>query len=215
MTAVRLLFQDDELLAVEKPAGVLVIPPRRPEPGPTLRQLAQSAARLSELFVVHRLDRDASGIVVFAKTERAHRALCALFESRAAKKTYLVAVLGRLEGEGRVEKPLREFGSGRVGVDEKGKPSLTLWRGRSATDEASLLEIGLVTGRRHQIRAHLYSLGHPVLGDATYGRERPVGGCPRLMLHAWKLELPGRPAIVCEPPSEFAAQLRSRGLSPI
>jgi tRNA pseudouridine32 synthase/23S rRNA pseudouridine746 synthase len=214
VSGARILFEDEELVAVEKLAGMLVIPARKPEEGSTLQQLAEKQAG-GKLFVVHRLDRDASGVVVFAKTAAAHKRLCALFESREARKTYRVAVLGRLEGEGRIEAPLREFGSGRVGVSPEGKPSLTLWRSLSAAGDSSLLEVGLVTGRRHQIRVHLFSIGHPVLGDALYGKDRPVGGAKRLLLHALQLELPGRAPMVCEPPADFAAELRRLGLASI
>lgn len=210
--AARVLFEDEEVLAVEKPAGTLVIPARRPEPAATLRELAQEAAG-RPVFVVHRLDREASGVVVFAKTAAAHGALCAAFERRETRKTYLVAAAGRLEGEGRLDAPLRAFGSGRVGASPQGKPSLTLWRSLALGPGAALLEVGLVTGRRHQIRAHLAGAGHPVLGDPLYGPPpRPAGGAARLLLHAWRLELPGRPAILCEPPEDFRAELSRFGL---
>jgi len=110
-----------------------------------------------------------------------------------------------------VDRPLREFGSGRVGVDPSGKPSLTRFKVLQTFKGATLIEVEPSTGRRHQIRVHLYALGHPVLGDTRYGDPRPVGGAARLMLHALRLELefpPGRPLrIGCEPPEDFRRSL--------
>lgn len=208
----RVLAEDADLIALDKPSGLLVVAGRGPAARePTLRAQAERS-RGKTLFVVHRLDREASGVVVFAKTAGAHVGLCGLFEARQAKKTYSVAVLGSMPGRGRIESPLKERGSGRVSVEERGKPALTLWRCVESTPRGSLLEVGLVTGRRHQIRVHCYAAGHPVLGDPLYGEERPVGGARRLMLHAWRLELPGKPPIVSPPPADFLAELSSRGL---
>ena len=194
--------------------GLLVIPGRgvsqlaanggAPAAQPTLQQLVSEIIKKKAL-VVHRLDREAGGIVVFAKTAAVHAELCAAFERRQARKLYLAAVLGDVEQDGRVETALREFGSGRIGVSPEGKPSLTLFRPLAREGGRSLLEVALVTGRRHQIRAHLASIGRPILGDPLYGPPpRPVGGAPRLMLHAWKLEVPGLiRELVCPPPDGF------------
>lgn len=200
----KALFEDERVLAVEKPWGVLVIPGRGADCGPTLQQLASERLGRKAL-VVHRLDREASGLVVFAKNASAHAALSAAFEKRAARKLYLAAVLGEVSDEGRIESPLREFGSGRTAPSPQGKPSITLYKPLARAQGRSLLEVGLITGRRHQIRAHLASIGHPILGDPLYGPPpRPVGGAPRLMLHAWKLEIPGLvPELFCPPPDGF------------
>ena len=149
-----------------------------------------------------------SGVVVFGLTAQAHARLCAHFESRRAKKLYWAAVRGKVSKAGAVDKPLREFGSGRVAVAASGgKPSMTRYRPLEALRGATLLEVGIVTGRRHQIRAHLYSAGHPILGDPLYGEPRPVGGAPRLMLHHLELALPGLPVLRAEPPADFSAVL--------
>jgi 23S rRNA-/tRNA-specific pseudouridylate synthase len=107
--------------------------------------------------------------------------------------------------------PLRTFGSGRVGVDPKGAEAVTTYRQLEHLEGADLLEVAPLTGRRHQIRVHCYAIGHPVLGDTRYGAVRPVGGAPRLMLHAAELRLPqseGEPLVVrADPPPDFDAAL--------
>ena len=109
------------------------------------------------------------------------------FEERRVRKTYLAVVQGEVRKNGKVDAALREFGSGRIGVDPSGKPSATRYWVRLNYPDATLLRVEPLTGRRHQIRAHLYHLGHPILGDTLYGKERPVGGAPRLMLHSHDL----------------------------
>ncbi len=170
------------------------------------------------MYVVHRLDREASGLVLFAKDAQTHRFLCGEFEKRRVQKIYLALVLGRVEREGNVKAPLRAFGSGRMGVAKGGKPCLTRFRVRERFSGATLLEIEPMTGRRHQIRVHLYSLGHPVLGDPLYGSKRPVGGSPRLMLHALELRLafPEPMSLRAEPGRDFLEVLEAwrSGASP-
>lgn len=223
------IYQDERVVAVDKPAGMLVIPGRGPGREPSLVDLLE--AHLGKRpFVVHRIDRETSGLVLFALDASTHRELSLAFERRQVRKTYLAVVLNKMAGpEGSIDLPLREFGSGRVAVDERGKPSRTEYRVLSPVPEDSggppphhtppgvrsqmpggtLLEVHPVTGRRHQIRVHLYSLGHPVLGDTRYGNPRPVGGAPRLMLHAWKLELADGtsrlvlPPLTVAPPVDF------------
>lgn len=162
--------------------------------------------------MVHRIDRDSSGLVLFARDAEAHRLLSLQFERRQVRKRYLALAQGSLAEDGRVDSPLREFGSGRMGVAAPsgpagGKEALTRYRVLERLGAATYLEVEPVTGRRHQIRAHLASVGHPVMGDPLYGRDRPVGGAPRLMLHAFELECRGVSgetlALRCEPPEDF------------
>lgn len=203
-----IVFEDQLLIALDKPAGQPTIPGRGNVGEPLSEELARRLG--AKVYVVHRLDRDASGLVVFAKNAKAHAELCRLFEARRVRKSYLAAVRGKVERPGEIAARLREFGSGRVGVDEKaGKHCLTRYKPREALRGATLLEVDLVTGRKHQIRAHLFSIGHPILGDRLYGEPRPVGGAPRLLLHAWKLAVHGGPLLTAEPGPDFASALAS------
>ena len=201
-----ILYENEEVLAAAKPAGQPSIPGRGAIGRPLQQELERKLRQ--KIFVVHRLDRDASGLIVFAKTAGAHKRLCAQFEDRKAKKVYLAAVLGKVEKGGSVDGPLREFGSGRSAVSAQGKPSLTKYLPKKWGPKATLLQVEPKTGRRHQIRAHLYSLGHPILGDRMYGQDRPVGGAPRLMLHALSLTLDGLPVMTCPPPPDFEEGLK-------
>lgn len=212
--SIEIVYEDETVLALNKPAGMPSIPGR----GDIGEPLSALAARHAggKILVVHRLDREASGLIVFAKNAAAHRLLCAQFESRRARKIYLALVLGRLEGEGKIDSPLKEFGSGRVGASPSGKPSQTRWRALRACAGSTLLEVSPLTGRRHQIRAHLYGLGHPILGDTRYGRPVPVGGAPRLMLHALSLSLRGPKDpldLRAEPAADFLAVLERQRLT--
>ena len=210
----RVLYEDERLIAVAKPAGQAVAPGGGVVATETLQ--AEVAAHIgARAFLVHRLDRETSGLIVFAKTAEAHRELSRQFEERQVTKRYLALVEGQVEGRsGEIDQPLREFGSGRVGVDPKGRDAVTRWSLRERLADADLLELEPITGRRHQIRVHCYSIGHPILGDTRYGNPRPVGGAPRLMLHALELVLADGTALQADPPSEFADELAAHRSMP-
>lgn len=217
-----ILYEDDDIVAVDKPEGLAAIPERRPQ-GTSLFEML-CAERAERLYIVHRIDKETSGVIVFARNADAHRRLSRQFESRQVEKVYLALVYGVIaEDSGRIDKPLRQFGSGRIGVDPvRGKPSLTefrvlqrlqparvarpSWPCASSPDQGrdalatpgevvsppagfTLLEVRPHTGRRHQIRVHLYSLGHPIVGDPLYGDKAFQEPYSRLMLHAWKLAI--------------------------
>lgn len=187
---ISILYEDEHLVAVDKPAGIATIPERLDPQIPCLRKLLE--AQLGrELWVVHRLDKEVSGLILFAKTAQAHRFLNIELENREASKTYQALVWGELSlDEGRIDKPIREFGSGRMGVDEKsGKPSTTLFQVLDRHSAWSLVSLQPLTGRRHQLRVHLYSLGHPIVGDPVYGEKTLQRQQRRLMLHSWKLRI--------------------------
>ncbi|MBI4371445.1 MAG: RNA pseudouridine synthase [Elusimicrobia bacterium] len=207
-SVVPVVFEDERVLAVCKPAGRPVIPGRGEIGEPVRAELEERLGR--KLFVAHRLDREASGLLIFAKDAQTHRLLCAEFEARRAAKAYLAAVAGVLNGAGVCDQPLREFGSGRVAPDPRGKRARTRWRAERALRGATLLRVEPITGRRHQIRAHLCALGHPILGDPRYGPPpRPVGGAPRLMLHALSLRVKAGAVydLQAAPPADFIAVL--------
>ncbi len=182
------LYEDADLLAVCKPEGLAAIPERNPA-RPSARRLLE-AARGERLWVVHRLDKEASGVLLFARNAETHRYLNGLFEQRQVRKVYRAVVHGRVEpAQGQIQAPIRMYGSGRMGVDpERGKPSETRYRVLTYLDEAyTLLEVLPLTGRRHQIRVHCYHIGHPIVGDLRYGDRSVQQRYPRLMLHAYSI----------------------------
>jgi RluA family pseudouridine synthase len=211
--AVRVLFETDDYIAVDKPEGVVSVAEAGRGGLPELIKPHYPG----KLFPVHRLDRGASGVIVFAKNAAAHRHLNGEFDRREVRKTYLAVVDGTTSSNhGQINAPLREFGSGRMGADPKrGKPSSTEWKLAERLDGATLVRVSPTTGRRHQIRVHLYHIGHPILGDLRYGDRARQERFPRLMLHALSLEfaLPSGERVTVEappPPSfeEVAAGLK-------
>jgi tRNA pseudouridine32 synthase/23S rRNA pseudouridine746 synthase len=199
-STIRVLFQTDDYLALDKPEGVVSVA----EAGQGgLPELLRDVFP-GRLYPVHRLDRGASGVIVFAKNAEAHRRLNGEFDRREVRKTYLACVDGVVAvNRGTINAPLREFGSGRMGVDlKRGKPSSTEWKVAERLDGATLLRVHPETGRRHQIRVHLYHIGHPILGDLRYGERARQERFPRLMLHALEIEftLPSGERVTIEAP---------------
>jgi RluA family pseudouridine synthase len=205
------LHEDEGLIAVDKPAGMATAAGGGIDDDASLHAWVTRNVGAPTL-IVHRLDRGTSGAVVFAKTAEAHRRLSQAFEAREVGKRYLALVDGHLpDSQGRIDQPLRQYGSGRVGVDPGGRDATTDWALRERLPDADLLDVMPLTGRRHQIRAHLYSIGHPILGDTIYGDHRPVGGAPRLMLHAAELTFRDGLTVRADPPEDFVQILRSAG----
>jgi len=183
------LFENEHLIAVDKPEGLAAIPTRDGQGGSLLETL--SAERGERLYVVHRIDKGTSGVIAFARNAEAHRRLNRQFEARSVEKTYLALVHGVVAQEnGMIDEPLRQFGSGRVAIDpERGKPSVTEYEVIGRSRSYTLVQAYPRTGRRHQIRVHLYHLGHPIVGEPLYGERTTQKAFPRLMLHALKLTL--------------------------
>ncbi len=199
-----ILYEDAELLVLNKPAGLVVHPGAGRTTGTLVHALLAHCEHLPGIGgverpgIVHRLDRDTSGVMVVAKTETAHHSLCQQFKGRVVRKRYLALVHGKVPQEaGRIEAAIgrREHDRKRMGVrSEGGREARTAYRVLRRLAGMTLLELGLETGRTHQIRVHLAHIGHPVIGDQAYGgrRERRRGGseepvAPRQMLHAWRL----------------------------
>ena len=184
-----ILYEDDDLVAVNKPEGLVAVPDRRRVESSLIEML--SAQRGEKLFIVHRIDRETSGVIVFARNAETHRQLNQQFETRSVEKMYLALVHGVIRDDrGEIDKPLRQFGSGRVAVDDqRGKASVTEFRVLERFEAFTLLDVRPHTGRRHQIRVHLYSIGHPIVGDPLYGDKNLQSSYPRLMLHAHRLSL--------------------------
>ena len=185
----EILFENADFIAVNKPEGWAAIPEQNPQEPSLFERLC--AERGETLFIVHRIDKDTSGLILFARNTDAHRHLSMEFETRRARKVYLALVHGVIGGDwGRIDKPLARFGSGRVGVNaQHGKPSLTEYQVLRRLPAHTLLEAYPRTGRRHQIRVHLYSIGHPIVGDRLYGDRTIQGSYSRMMLHAKTLTI--------------------------
>ncbi len=214
----RVLFADRHLAAVDKPAGLAAQPTLTHDRG----ALPDLLRRLlgGEVRVVHRLDRETSGVTVLARTREAAAALAEAFRAGAPAKTYLALVARAPEPpEGRIDAPLGRDPTrpGRRAVLPAGEPAATRYRTvRVGPSGAALVEAHPETGRTHQIRVHLASLGAPLLGDPRYGGPRRVGevAVPRVMLHALRLEIdhPGsgeRLAFTAPVPEDFAAVERA------
>lgn len=189
-TPLDILHEDHEILVANKPAGLLSVPGKGPELADCL--IARLEAAYPQVLLVHRLDRDTSGVMVFGLTPHAQRHLGLQFEKRQTKKTYLARVSGRLEPKtGTVDLPLIVDWPNRPlqKVDhETGKPAVTDWRVMKASDEESRVKLYPQTGRSHQLRVHMLALGHPILGDPLYAPET-ADQYPRMMLHAEELRL--------------------------
>ncbi len=157
-----------------------------------------------KLYVVHRLDKDVSGVILFAKNAAAHKYLNDQFSHQNIRKTYVALTHGVIkETNGTIDKPLRQFGSGRMGVDlYRGKPCITQFCVADRFEGYTLVRAHPLTGRRHQIRVHFYSIGHPIVGDLRYGDKLVQRTFPRLMLHAQEIafRLPSGEKVAIEAP---------------
>lgn len=188
-TDIHVVHEDARMLVVEKPVGIPVIPGRF---DPFCLVGLLEAHRGEKPWVVHRIDLETSGLVVFARDAVAHRSLSMAFENRQVRKRYLALLDGAPTPEkGEIRKALRLFGSGRMGVDvSRGKHSLTAYRTLGSCEGLTLVEGEPKTGRRHQLRVHFHSVGTPIAGDPLYGDKTRQKGWPRMYLHAAGLVLP-------------------------
>lgn len=185
-----ILHHDAEILAVNKPAGLLSVPGRGEHLADCL--IARIQAVFPEALLVHRLDRDTSGVMIFALTPHAQRHLSMQFEKRTAKKAYVARVAARLEPRaGTVDLPLIVDWPNRprqMVCHDTGKPAVTDWRVVKYETDATRVRLTPKTGRSHQLRVHMLSLGHPILGDPLYASGAALDH-PRLMLHSEELRI--------------------------
>ena len=188
--ALRLVHEDADLIVVDKPAGLLTIATERERHRTAYRMLRDYIAAQpghQRLFIVHRLDRETSGLLVFAKSEPVKRALQAQFEARTVERVYVAVVEGRVAAaQGTLrERVAEDKHSLRVRAGRQGREAVTRYRVLERRAHSTVLELTLETGRRGQIRAQLAALGHPIVGDAEFGSRRdPVR---RVCLHATRL----------------------------
>ncbi len=183
--ALEIVFEDDHLLVVDKPAGMVVHPAAGNFDGTLVNALLHHCAgRLSGIGglarpgIVHRIDKDTSGLLVVAKTDRAHEGLAKQFAAHSIDRRYAAIVAGRpMPVSGKVDAPLARSSANRKKVaiveEGRGKRAVTHYRLVTPLRSAALVECRLETGRTHQVRVHMASIGHPLLGDPVYGRSRP------------------------------------------
>ena len=189
-----IVYQDEDVIVVDKAAGLTVHPAPGHATGTLVNALLALVPELAEVGerlrpgIVHRLDRDTSGLLVVARNERARADLVRQLKQREVSKTYLALVRGVPKPpQGTIEAPIGRHPRNRkkMAVVAGGREAETRYRLREEIDGMSLLEVEPVTGRTHQIRVHLAATGHPVIGDAVYGKRSEIAG--RQFLHAWRL----------------------------
>lgn len=209
----EIVYQDADLIVVNKPAGIPVIPDRFNTEAPSINKLLEEKTG-QKIWVVHRLDRDTSGVLCFAKNEATHKDLSMQFQEHSVAKYYVGLVHGRVaQEEARIESPIAEHPTikGKMVVNRKGKMSVTDYKVVGSWPLHTLLQMQIHTGRTHQIRVHMQSIGHPIVADSLYGDgapfllssikkkyklstkdedEKPL--LSRLALHAYRLDFTDR-----------------------
>jgi 23S rRNA pseudouridine955/2504/2580 synthase/23S rRNA pseudouridine1911/1915/1917 synthase len=170
-----IIFENERFVAINKPAGLLTIPDRHNEKLDSVYKIFQQ--QYQKIFIVHRLDRDTSGIILFAKDEATHKFLSQLFEQRNVEKYYQGIIQGTLQNKkGVIDEPIAEhhIHKGMMAIDKRGKPSITEYEVLEDYGIYSLVQFKILTGRTHQIRVHMKHLGHPITGDELYGDAKPI-----------------------------------------
>lgn len=199
----NIVYEDQSLIVVNKPAGMVVHPGNGNWQGTMLNGLLYHAAQLKEIpraGIVHRLDKNTSGLLVVAKTLESQTNLVRQLQNRSMKRDYLAVVLGHVGANGQVNTPIGRHPTQRIkmAVTRKGKEACTHYLVKERLCGCTLLQCSLETGRTHQIRVHMYSIGHPLVGDSVYrNKPRKIGqeisklimSFPRQALHAQRLEL--------------------------
>lgn len=201
----EILFKDECLVAVDKPPGLLTVPGRGPDKQDCL--YTRLLAEFHDALMVHRLDMDTSGVVLFARSPEAQRNLSMQFEQREVEKSYVALVEGIVEqDEGMIDYPMRKDMEHRLPPRHlidcvRGKPAVTEWEMLERRENTTRLALFPKTGRSHQLRVHMQAIGHPIVGDPIYGHP-----AERLMLHAQTLEFQhpiGRIPLAIESPVPF------------
>ncbi len=196
--ALSVVFEDEYLVVIDKPAGLVVHPGSGNRTGTMMNALLHHAPQLAAIpraGIVHRLDKDTSGLLVVAKTLAAQTDLVRQLQARTVKRHYLALVHGALTKDGTVDAPVGRHPVHRtkMAVVERGREARTHYAVRQRFARATLVECRLETGRTHQIRVHMAAIGHPLVGDPTYGKRRSgdvlLDAFPRQALHAWRLAL--------------------------
>jgi 23S rRNA pseudouridine1911/1915/1917 synthase len=212
--AVAIVDEYDELLVIDKPP-LLPTQPSPDDPNPSLIEIVASLLKrrgdADEAFVVHRLDTNTTGLVLVARSQRAAMKYSKLIAEGDTEKRYLAVVEGRVEGRQTIEAPIGRVRGNLFGIVDSGKLARSVVTALASSDEASLLEVQIETGRTHQIRIHLAHVGHPVIGDVKYGSGATTTGARRPMLHSHTLRVEKKVWSV-PPPDDFIAVVKALGL---
>ena len=221
----EILYEDEDLAVVVKPRGMVVHPAAGHPDGTLVNALL---ARLDSLGgiggelrpgIVHRLDKETSGLMLVAKNDETQEALSLMLKDREIEKHYRALAEGKFkEPEGEIDAPIDRSKKDRkkMAVDPEGRPALTRWKVLAEGTGCTLLDVHILTGRTHQIRVHLKSIGHPVCGDELYGYEKGVK-VPCLMLHAYSLAFlhprtKEQMRFTAELPEDFITGLKKNGI---
>jgi len=184
------VHHDEDILVLDKPCGLLTVPGKTAELSDCLEQRAQK--QFPTALIVHRLDKDTSGVIVLGLNPPAHANLGLQFENRQTEKTYIARIWGQLaEDSGQIDAPLATDWPNRPKqhVDpENGRNAVTDWEVITRETNATRVRLSPHTGRSHQLRVHMLHLGHPVLGDNLYAHDEALNTAPRLQLHAQTLK---------------------------
>jgi 23S rRNA pseudouridine1911/1915/1917 synthase len=221
------VYEDDDLLVIDKPAGIVVHPGAGHETGTLVHALLARSPAWSSIGgaerpgIVHRLDRDTSGLMVVARNDAAHRALSRQLQERTMRRAYRAIVVGEVpDAAARIEAAIGRDPRQRqrMAVLAAGREAVSEFRRLEIAERHSLLEVSLRTGRTHQVRVHLAYIGHPVLGDPVYGRRSPLIGRPALHAADLSLRHPRSGARLewhSRPPDDFQAAWAALGGSTI
>ena len=187
-TPFRIIYEDDEIIVINKKAGLLTIGSNSSDPNTLYRQVREYANKNNfYVFIVNRLDKETSGIVMFAKSERIKMMYQNNWNELVTKRSYLALVEGKLTKGGRIENLLFEEANTFVHSSKIGKKAITNYEVIKYNDKYTLLDINIETGRKNQIRVHMSELGYPIVGDKKYGSH--VDPIKRMCLHAYMLQL--------------------------
>lgn len=216
---VTLLHLDGDLVVADKPPAI----PTQPSPGssnPSLLEVIASMLKrrgeASDVFLVHRLDTNTTGVIAFARTRESADRLSKLIAGGMSEKVYRAIVAGRIDAAMVINAPIGRLAGNRFHIDASGKAARSEVSVFAATDAASLVEVRISTGRTHQIRVHLAHAGHPVVGDRKYGVARPSTAQPaRPMLHALRLALPDIGVFSAPLPPDFEKVASDLGLTTV
>ena len=221
----EILYQDADLAVVIKPRGMVVHPAAGHWDGTLVNALLGQLSSLGGIGgelrpgIVHRLDKETSGLMLVAKNDETQEALSRMLKDREIEKHYRALAEGKFkEPEGEIDAPIDRSKKDRkkMAVDPEGRPALTRWKVLAEGNGCTLLDVHILTGRTHQIRVHLKSIGHPVCGDELYGYEKGVK-VPCLMLHAYSLafehpKTKEKMKFTAELPDDFLQGLKKNGI---